>query len=341
MQPKHAALLSLLVVACSAHAQSSVNIFGTIDLAARSVKNGSGGTQRQLATDGINSSQLVFSGTEDLGSGLYAGFTLNAGFNPDLGTTNTKFFNRRSTVSLISSTFGELRLGHDYDATFWTTTRFDPYGTNGVGNFGNTLSSLGSGSNTGARVDNGIHYLLPSNLGGVYGQLTLAPGEGTLGNRYSGVRLGIARDAFDVVGAYGETTVAGGNKLKVANIGASYDFNVVKLLTQIDTAKYNDRKQTVVMLAGIANIGVGQAKISYIVSNMSGTSSTLGYRSGDDARQIAVGYLYNLSKRTAVYGTFAAINNRNGAAYTVAPQPSGLRAGERSTGYDIGLRHFF
>ncbi|HWH83426.1 MAG TPA: porin, partial [Burkholderiaceae bacterium] len=106
-------LLALAVLgafAGVASAQSSVTLYGTLDVNGRYVK--ADGQSRSLtqSTDGINSSQLGFRGIEDLGGGLKAGFVLLAGVNPDSGTTNSKFFNRRSTVSLMGG-FGEVRLG--------------------------------------------------------------------------------------------------------------------------------------------------------------------------------------------------------------------------------------
>ena len=123
-------LLALAVLgafAGVASAQSSVTLFGTVDLNARYVKNDGSIKRVSLSQDGINSSQLGFRGVEDLGGGLKASFILLAGVNADTGTTNTKFFNRRATVSLLGG-FGEVRLGRDYTPTFWNNTIFDAFG---------------------------------------------------------------------------------------------------------------------------------------------------------------------------------------------------------------------
>jgi predicted porin len=129
---------SLLVLAAlgafagAASAQSSVTLFGILDVGARYTKNGDQ-KLKTLSTDGINSSRLGFRGVEDLGGGLKAGFWLESAVNPDAGTANsTRFWHRRSTVSL-SGGWGELRLGRDYTPQFWNLTVFDPFGTNGVG----------------------------------------------------------------------------------------------------------------------------------------------------------------------------------------------------------------
>src|SRR5437867_5276807 len=189
-------LLALAVLgafAGAASAQSSVTLFGIVDVNARYVKNGDV-KAKSLGTDGINSSRLGFRGVEDLGGGLKAGFHLEAGTNPDVGTTNAKFFNRRSTVSLLGG-FGEVRLGRDYTPSFWNLTVFDPFGTNGVASFTNLIQSGGfttplmSGAGTLVRADNTIGYFLPTGIGGIYGQAHVADNEGpataTAANKYA------------------------------------------------------------------------------------------------------------------------------------------------------------
>ena len=180
-------LLALAVLgafAGVASAQSSVTLYGTIDLNGRYVK--ADGTDRRvtLSQDGINSSQLGFRGVEDLGGGLKAGFTLLAGVDADTGTSNSKFFNRRSTVSLFSNA-GEIRLGRDYTPTFWNLTIFDAFGTNGLGNSLNVRNGYG-----GTRQDNTIGYFLPGNLGGFYGQAMAGASEnGGTSSRPAGALL--------------------------------------------------------------------------------------------------------------------------------------------------------
>lgn len=69
------ALAALSTFAGAALAQSSVTLFGTVDLAARYTK-GNGQNNKQLASDGLSSSRFGIRGEEDLGAGLKAGFWL-------------------------------------------------------------------------------------------------------------------------------------------------------------------------------------------------------------------------------------------------------------------------
>jgi hypothetical protein len=60
-----------------------------------------------------------------------------------------------------------------------------------------------------------------------------------------------------------------------------------------------------------------------------------------------VGYVHDLSKRTALYTHFAKISNGSGASYSVAgaaggaPAFTGGNAKPSSTGYEFGVRHSF
>ena len=62
------------------------------------------------------------------------------------------------------------------------------------------------------------------------------------------------------------------------------------------------------------------------------------------ANKLALGYVHNLSKRTALYATIARVSNKNGAALTVggpAFVTTGVFTPKTSTGYDFGIRHAF
>ncbi len=180
-------LLALAVLgafAGVASAQSSVTIFGVVDLSLSSVKNdGPGnGTRKSMNSNALNSNRLGFRGVEDLGGGLRAGFHLEGGMANDTGNPAGQTWQRRSTVSLMGG-FGEVRLGRDYTPSFWNTTVFDPFGTNGVGSSLN-ISRAANASVNGAvpvatyvRSNNSVGYFLPA-LGGLYGQVMVAPGEG-------------------------------------------------------------------------------------------------------------------------------------------------------------------
>ena len=339
-------LLALAVLGAFAgtvSAQSSVTIGGTMDMAARHISNQGRGSVQVLATNGLSSSALRFFGTEDMGGGLKAGFWLEADVNGDTGTSAAKFWGRRSTVSLIGR-FGEVRLGRDYTPTFWNMTIFDPFGTNGVGNSLNP--AIYSGQTTYVRADNSFGYFLPA-MGGIYGQVMAAAGEGNLAGKYVGGRLGFAAGPFNVAAAYGRQyaatasfpagVVAGTGRFQSWNIGGSYDLGMAKLMAQYDNEEFQgNNRETNRMLVGVSvPMGQGTINASYVRTDQKNSSN--------DATQVALGYQYALSKRTTIYGTASRLDNKGVLQLTIGGGPAGFipNPGRNSTGIEAGLRHTF
>jgi len=335
-----------------ASAQSSVQLFGTLDVGGKMLKNDGRSKQWTEQTDGINSSEIRFQGIEDLGGGLKAGFNLRSGIAPDTGQqANVKFWNRRATVSLYSNA-GELRLGRDYVPTFWTTAIFDAFGYYGIGSTGNVqrISQV--------RQDNSIGYFLPSNLGGFYGQVMVAAGEaGTSGDRfgkYVGGQFGFRAGPFDVAFAYdemrpditlpgslatGAPTIGAGQHIKTFNIGGSWDFGFMKIMGYYDEDKVPNGKEKVASISGSFPFGQSEVRVGYDQSKV--TSNTA--QPGSKLDNIKATYQYNLSKRTALYGTVARLNNKDATSQSLPGSYAGQTptAGGDSKGFELGLRHFF
>jgi predicted porin len=343
-----------------ASAQSSVTMFGVVDLNVTTVSNNE--RVYGMGTDGMASSRLGFRGVEDLGGGLKASFWLEAGMANDTGKSNTNggfgnggadnqlFFNRRSTVSL-SNQWGELRLGRDYTATFWSWTVFDPFGTNGVGAatnlaIGGDLQGALAGTTYGTlvRANNMVQYILPNGVfgPGLYGQLQIAAGENSPGNKYYGGRIGYAAGPFDVAAAYGKTDcldLACNIDLDNWNVGGSWNFGFAKFsgfYSQIEAQGNGNTAKRENWYVGVtAPFGQWNFKASY------GGTNGKDLLNNSDATQWALGADYNLSKRTALYATWSSINNDNTAAFSVYPGFGSLSAGNNSTGGQIGVRHSF
>jgi predicted porin len=345
-------LLALAVLGAftgAASAQSSVTLFGLVDLSAnRQTSNGL--HTSTLDSNQLNSNRLGFKGIEDLGGGLSAGFWLEAGMNNDLGTGAATggglSFNRRSTVSLISQTLGEIRAGHDYTPSFWNTVIFDVYGANGIGEgdnltaFGPQQAVLHSGAGTSVRANNSIAYFLPGNLGGVYGRAMVAPSESTTGpdgQKYYGGILGWAAGPVEIAVGYGDTKVAGPESdYKVFNVGATYDFGFVKIYGLYNESKFDPKTLKTEELSFGIPVGVDAINGSYTHASYSGSATTEDVGSGN---QYSIQYLHNFSKRTALYGGIAHISNKGGANFALGDVP--VTAGNTVTGYNVGLRHSF
>ncbi len=343
------ALAALTAFAGAASAQSSVTLFGIVDAAYARVSAG-GKSATGITNSGFNSSRLGFRGVEDLGGGLRAGFWLEGQLFNDVGqgsnaTTGFNFL-RRSTLSLMGG-FGELRIGRDYTPHFWNTTVYDPFGTNGIGQ-SNTLGMIGAASATAngsaaVRADNTIGYFLPA-MGGITGQVMIGFGEQLSNaankdqNDMYGFRVGYAAGPLSAHYGYGKVKGStSGNDVTYSNIGASYNLGFIQPMFFWGTEKAGSGAKIGGWELGFkAPIGAGEIRAAYSDYDVKNSSN--------DWTKMAIGYGYNLSKRTQVYGTYARV--ANDGAQTRAVANNGLSAGSaspggNSTGYEIGIRHSF
>ena len=356
--------LAALAAATTAFAQSSVTMFGIVD-ATYSYGKSDADKKTQLKDSGLSTSRFGVRGVEDLGGGMNGSFHLEAGLNNDNGSfpgtsTNNQStgasggggltFNRRSTVSLGGG-FGEARLGRDYTPHFWNHTFYDPFGTTGVGTtqtLGGASTALtaatGANSNLGGpttvRASNSIGYLLPGNLGGAFGQVQYYLGENasTAANKKDGnglsFRGGYANGPISAAVALGKTNYLNAN-ITTINFGGSYDLGVVKLSGLYDQDKVQNGAKGRGFLFGVnAPVGAGEIRAAYSTYKVTPLAGA-----APSSAKIAVGYVYNLSKRTAAYGTFARVGNKNTAASALNGS-TGV-ANKASTGFDVGVRHSF
>ncbi|MBI2771541.1 MAG: porin [Burkholderiales bacterium] len=354
-------VISIAAIAGSAYAQSSVSVAGIVDTSV-TVGRGSVANKTQLTTGAYNTSRLIFRGTEDLGSGMSASFWLEAGLVTDDGqgqSSNTNnqvsgqpaagtvapgsqglMFNRRSTVGL-STPWGEVKLGRDFVPQYWNRTLFDAFGASGVGQ--TIIHNLTITGATSIRASNGIAYFLPSGLGGVYGQAVTYLGENLSnagvtshdGTGY-GARLGYAAGPANFAVASGYTTNSAGG-IHQSNIGGQWDFPLVKVMGQYERESVGARRARGWQLGGLIPVGgAGEIRIGYSTFRV---GPATGAAADAISNKIALGYVHNLSKRTALYATYANVHNKNGATFALAGAVTG--ANRTSSGIDLGIRHSF
>lgn len=352
--------LTVSMLAGSAFAQSSVTLFGVMDLAIRSTKNEGVGSQASMISGGNTTSRFGFRGTEDLGAGLSAGFWLESLVAGDTGVGGSsvpaaQLFDRRSTVSLVSKSVGELRVGRDFVPTYTNWGRFDPFSYVGVGSANNLVaatqvgpirSAFSTSPNVLVRSSNAVQYLLPANSLGLEGGVMFAPDEGGAAangqHKHFGARLGYAAGPLLVSGASAITknNLTAGQKFKDSAIGAAYNFGVVKLSAGLRQFKFQSAKQTNLLVGAVVPLGAGQLNVSWNRANLAGSVGATPI-DVNDANQFAVGYVHSLSKRTALYTNFATLSNKGRATFTVPGGPAGMAGGGTSRGVEMGLRHNF
>jgi predicted porin len=339
-------LIALAAVAASgfAMAQSSVTLFGVVDAAVthyNGEQNWNG-----MTTGGNSTSRLGFRGVEDLGGGLKAQFWLEGAIQNDDGTaagggaSGPGFeFKRRSTVSLLGN-FGEVRLGRSTTAAYDAVSRYDVFGTVGVGSAQHWDL---------VRVSNMVSYYSPS-FSGFKAGINYGFGEQAGDNRASRyVGVGATYDNGPISAGLGYDRLNRANVLGADrtawSLGGSYNFNVVKLAAAynqetykvVSGAKAKDKGYYVGLSAPVG--AAGEAKLSY---NRYETDA-FRINGRDKADQLALGYVHNLSKRTAVYGTYAYIKNKdsNVAVMGLNGSKVDVKSNGKQQAIQVGVRHSF
>ena len=340
-------LIALAVLAASgaAMAQSSVTLYGVVDTGLTYSK-GEESVYGMTHVGGNVNSRLGFRGVEDLGNGLKATFNLEAGMGVDDGNnymdkdSNGMAFRRTSTVGLAGN-FGEVRLGRMLTSSYLAVSRYDAFGDTGIG-----ASLAWNIPQTGyaPRTENAISYTSPNfsgfKIGAEYG---FGEKQKARDSRYFG--MGATYDngplslglGYDRLNSNTMDGLLAASDLKTVHLGGAYNFGVAKLLAFYKQSKVSNAPKFKTFGLGVsAPVGAaGEVRASYN-----------NYKISDDngkADQLSLGYVHNLSKRTALYGTYAYIKNKDGLAFQLngAMAGAGLKDGEKQHGLQLGIRHAF
>lgn len=361
MYKKLAVVCAVGALCAAAHAQSNVTFFGVLDIGYLNARAAGNGSVNSVNTDGNTSSRLGFRGEEDLGGGMKANFWLEAAVNPDTGTGGSTSvdnkasvnpgsltFGRRSTVGL-SGSFGEVRLGRDYTPTFTNlTVAVHPFGTNGVGNAGQLFYPVAAGgttARTNVRASNAINYFTPE-MGGFSANIMYGTGEQASNavdsagrntskdGNYFGGRLAFRNGPLTIAYATGKTNYATGDYTQ-SNLGVVYQLGAARLSYLMGENKVGVTKTKVNMLGVQYKVSAaGEIRASYTDLKATGVAN--------DATQVAVGYLHNLSKRTALYTNYSIVDNKGtGKQFSVGGGFAPSAAGGNSSGFEVGVRHTF
>ncbi|HJV95356.1 MAG TPA: porin [Albitalea sp.] len=343
-------LLALAVLgafAGAASAQSSVTVYGKIDVGGvldAGAPPPSGGAHSVRVSSGVTGgSRLGFRGTEDLGGGMKANFVAETGFcadsnagAPNFCTGGNNFMGRQAWVGL-SGGFGSTQLGRQYTPAFFVLNAVDPFGTGYAGQITNLFDAAGT-SAANPRFNNAVVYSTP-NMGGFTGTLAFGAGE-TTGNWKAGRGTGFSAvykggPLYVGLGYHNVNNAAGTSSArKNTNLGAVYDFGPATLNAAYQTTKNGAQPYLDVadfMIGTTVKLGGGSLMASYISHN---DKSALNR----DARQLGVGYNYPLSKRTSIYTAVAKISNKNGATFTVG---NATEAGTGNRAVNLGVVHNF
>lgn len=157
-----AAMVSAMGYTLDGHAQSSVTLYGQIDAGLNFTSNANGHHAFAMVSGDTAETSFGLMGTENLGGGLNAVFTLENGVNVFNGQANEggRLWGRQAFVGLDSEHAGRLTLGRQYDATidFWSP--FTAAGTT-IGDFA-AHPFDNDNADYDFRINNSVKYVTPT-----------------------------------------------------------------------------------------------------------------------------------------------------------------------------------
>jgi predicted porin len=285
------ALAALSAFATAAQAQSSVTVYGVIDVGYGSQETDQGGVAASnkftgLADSTNASSRIGFRGTEDLGGGLSAGFVLESGLNITGGAQINKT-NGTSVVAATSSAAPALSQTSADSAVFGAATR-QAFVTVGSKNMGTLLVGYKK------QLESDFNDTFMIGTENSYG----AEGQ-ELGRLGRANQIGYTLPTFNGVTASIAHSVATNDKVGDATDKIDVSITSANLM-------YNAGKLTVGAHIGSGSVEIGSdyntATDAATVANF-GVKSPFVTGSNDyDTQGVGVSYDFGVAKLAAMYG---------------------------------------
>jgi general bacterial porin, GBP family len=354
--PALAIALCSSVPALAQTTASTVTAYGIVDACVARADLGAS-TLHALGGGCSYGSRLGFRGSEDLGGGQRAYFTLESGFGLDTGVLGQggRFFGRKALVGL-SGAWGAVEAGRDYAPAFYIVQPVDPMGL-GIGTASSTIWT-GAPATGAARVDNAINYLSP-NWSGVSLRLHFAPGEqGAPAPSRSRDVLGL-----NLLYRSGDTLI-GASHVRNSNATDSADDTATTVTARQSFGSFS--------LAAMVQVGAWEGTRTAAAPSSASSIFSRDYRSyllggsvkagaagmvnlslkryddrtsgNFDATQFSASYVHTLSKRTELYAAWSQLKNKRASSYSVSDASgayTGVTAGASTSLLALGIKHVF
>jgi predicted porin len=350
------ALAAMSAFAGAVQAQSSVTVYGIVDESVVSSQtkatNGVKATNDSIASGIASTSRLGFRGVEDLGGGLTASFTAEAGMNAassssgGLLSTSATSGNRQTFVRLDKKGMGAVYGGYHVTDTHSARATNDPFG--GINLPGNPIVGVSLGNiAASSTISNNLYPVIGTASAAVVGgtatnndYILRAPMIGFTTAPIAGVTLTYQRaqaNAVSTTAANVETpTRSNGNTfgarytLGKLNVLAAYNDTVNQTLI---TGTNNNRKVQNTTIGANYDFGVARIYATYSNDQMKFDDATLA--NNNDVK--------NTNTQVAVQAPIGAVTLRAGyttGKYTLgrSQAASGGLGGARDTsGYQAGV----
>jgi len=302
-----------MAVVAGAQAQSSVTVYGIVDVNYTSQNLNNVGAQTAQNDGGLNTGRLGFKGTEDLGGGLKAEFQLEGKLQAStgvVGSSSNEIFNREAWVGFSDNKLGSIRVG----TTDVTSAQSIDSTVGQAGNFSDATSDIGTDKNK------SIRYTTPtfagftaqighSNEAAVVSSTTGAVTEATTASSITSAYVQYEAGALGLYAGQSEQKQSATYNQKQTSFGVKYDLGFVRVgayqsKTDASTNTGRELKQTRISAAApVSALGAGvTAHAVYFKDSTANNSSIIV---ATDAVQAVDGYKLALtkafSKRTTGY----------------------------------------
>lgn len=291
-------------------AQSNVTIYGLLDMSVGQFQNSGASKVWKAESGNMSTSYLGFKGTEDLGGGLKAKFAFEHFLRVDSGSAgrfNGDAFWARSAYVGLQGEFGSTVIGRNTTPLFVSTLIFNAFGDSF--GFAPSIRQYFLGAIVGDTAwNNSVAYSSP-NFGGASVNLLANLGEGAAG----ATGKNLSANGLFFSGPFAATLAwqqvkngvfpipAGFAVQDALQAGVSYDLGVAKLFGQLGNVKTKATagvKTSLYQFGASAPIGGGKLLASY-----GNAKRTVG-SSDVTNKTLSLGYDYNLSKNTDIYGVY-------------------------------------
>jgi predicted porin len=280
---------ALTSVSAGAFAQSSVTLYGRLNLSVESQEIGNAGNTTVLQN---SASRWGIKGIEDLGGGIRAGFQLESGFDPANGSAGptlnnptNAFWGRQSEV-FLSSNWGMVRLGNFTSEAYYATADYVSLHNHDTGTSADVFYTyLG-------RDTSKVSYRAPSFGGATFeiGTSISSPTEEDtldLALNYDAGQLHLGA-GYQMQGDAYQFAVRGLYEMGALTFGGYYQRSDLPVLGSRDNFR----------LAAMYTIGNTELHANW------GTTGGYSNAVNDSSDQFTVAVNQNLSKRTKVYAFY-------------------------------------
>jgi predicted porin len=357
---------ALMLAACHAHAQSSITLYGRLDVGFDYLSNtGGGGASYRLQSANWGASYYGLRGTEDLGSHTRAVFNLESGINMANGAQadSARYFNRIATVGISNDAWGTVTFGRTLALSNYQWD-FDPMQQELTSSQSLSRGRLGPVTSNTVAWQSATYRGLSAQAQFAFGNSASGFNHGVTGDygRSGGMQVTYANGPFQAMGMYEELRDANGQFSNVFVYSREW-FGGVSMQTGPmlwqASALHLGAPNTPAGLASSANeywIG-GKYTVTpaleidtalYHVDVGSGHGDAT-HDAGGHATLLTLGTLYKLSKRSVLYATVAHVRNSAGVNFSVnANNPGSDNSnstnpafGASQTGAYCGVIHYF